>query len=257
MVGPSGMTSFAHPCFDHATLTDLLDNPPSGARKGLNWRYYTPSEGTIWNAPSSVRHMCMPKGYPQVCTGADWSDGKIAINPAQVLTDIQQRHLASVSWVIPKGQESDHPISNNGSGPSWVASVVNAVGNSPYWNNTVILIAWDDWGGFYDHVAPPIDSQYGYYEYGFRVPLLVVSAYTPAGYVSQSTHNFGSILRFIETAFGLPFIPPSTFADSRSDDLGDFFDFTKPPRPFVPVPAPIKASFFLHDLTPATDPDDD
>jgi phospholipase C len=173
------------------------------------------------------------------------------------LTDIQQGNLASVSWVIPTGAESDHAFSNDGSGPSWVASVVNAIGNSPYWNNTVILIAWDDWGGWYDHVAPPIDAKYGYYENGFRVPLLVVSAYTAAGYVSQQTHTFGSILKFIETAFSLPLIPPGTFVDSRSDALSDFFDFSQPPRTFVPISAPLDANFFLHDRRPPTDPDNE
>jgi phospholipase C len=178
-------------------------------------------------------------------------------NPAQVLTDIAQSQLASVSWVIPTGAESDHATANDGSGPSWVASIVNAIGNSPYWTNTVILIAWDDWGGWYDHVPPPIDPVYGYYENGFRVPLIVVSAYTPAGYVSQQTHTFGSILKFVEKAFGLPLIPPGTFVDSRSDDLSDFFNFTQPPRVFVPVPSPLQSEFFLHDHRRPTNPDNE
>ena len=201
--------------------------------------------------------MCVASGSPAACSGSDWSDGKIAINPAQILTDIKNKQLPSVSWVIPTGPESDHPVNTDGSGPSWVASVVNAIGNSPYWPNTVILITWDDWGGWYDHVAPPILPRYGYYEYGFRVPLLVVSAYTPPCYVSQTTHNFGSILRYIERSYTLGFIPPGTFADVGSDTLADFFNFTKPPRPFVAVPAPLPESFFLNDHRPATAPDDD
>ncbi len=251
------MKSSTHPCFEHATLTDLLDHPPAGARQGLTWRYYTPLEGSIWTAPEAIRHLCQPSGSRPICNGADWTNGKIVILPAQILTDIQLGHLASVSWVIPTGEESDHARTNDGSGPSWVSSIVNAIGASPYWTNTVILIAWDDWGGWYDHVAPPIDPQYGYFENGFRVPLLVVSAYTPAGYVSQQTHTFGSMLKFIETAFGLPLIPPGTFVDSRSDDLRDFFEFSKPPRAFVPIPAPLGAAFFLHDKRPVTDPDDE
>jgi phospholipase C len=104
-------------------------------------------------------------------------------------------------------------------------------------------------------VPPPIDAKFGYYENGFRVPLLVVSAYTPAGYVSQQTHTFGSILKFIETSLGLPLIPPGTFVDARSDDLSDFFNFTLPPRPFVTVPAPLGPDFFLHDKRPLVGPD--
>jgi hypothetical protein len=89
------------------------------------------------------------------------------------------------------------------------------------------------------------------------VPLLVVSAYTAPGYVSRRNHTFGSILRFIETAFSLPLIPPGTFVDSRSDNLSDFFDFAKPPRPFVRAPARLPGPFFEHDPRPVADPDDD
>ncbi len=255
LVGPNGMKASTYPCFEHGTLTDLLDNPPVGARQGLTWRYYTPTEGSLWSAPDAIRHMCMPAGSPLKCAGPVFHNGKVSLNPAQVLTDIAQNQLASVSWVMPTAAESDHPLLSDGSGPSWVASVVNAIGASPYWANTVILINWDDWGGFYDHVSPPIDPKYGYYENGFRVPLLVVSAYTPAGYVSQQTHTTGSILKFIETAFGLPVIPPGDFVDARSDDLMDFFNFSQPPRPFITVPAPLGPQFFLHDKRPKLGPD--
>ncbi len=255
LVGPNGMKGTARPCFEHATLTDLIDNPPAGARPGITWRYYAPSEGSLWTGPDAVRHMCQPGGTPLACRGPDWTDGKIVLNPSQVLTDIAQNNLASVSWVNPTGQESDHALGNDGTGPAWVASIVNAIGNSAYWNNTVIIITWDDWGGWYDHVAPPIDANYGYYENGFRVPLIVVSPYTPAGYVSQTTHTFGSILKFIETAFSLPLIPPGTFVDARSDDLSDFFNFSRPARRFVQVPAPHGPDFFLHDNRPKVDPD--
>ena len=156
-----------------------------------------------------------------------------------------------MSWVIPSGRASDHPAANEGEGPSWVAAIVNAVGGSQYWQNTVVFITWDDWGGFYDHVAPPI---YNSYEYGFRVPLIVVSAYAKQGYVSHVTHDFGSILRFIEKQFGMPTLG---FADERSDDLSDCFDFYQRPRPFQQIQARLDAQFFLHDGRPPTDRDDD
>lgn len=257
MIGPDNMMSRGAPCFEHGTLTDLIDNPPAGARAGITWRYYTPTQGSIWTAPNAIRHMCQPSSSANACVGPDWTNGKIVTNSAQVLTDIAQNNLASVSWVIPTSLESDHAGGNDGTGPAWVASVVNAIGNSAYWSNTVILITWDDWGGWYDHVTPPIDNQYGYYENGFRVPLLVVSPYTPAGYVSQVPHTFGSILKFIETAYGLPVIPPGTFQDARSDDLSDFFNFSMRPRPFQAVPAAPGAGFFLHDKRPVEGPDAD
>jgi phospholipase C len=168
-----------------------------------------------------------------------------------VLTDIASGQLPQVTWVIPDGRASDHPLSNDGSGPSWVASIVNAIGNSPYWSNTAIFIAWDDWGGWYDHVAPKIQNSY---EYGFRVPLIVVSPYAKRAYVSHVTHDFGSLLKFIETNFKLPSLG---FADAPADDLSDCFDFTQTASPFQLVAAPLTASHFLAETRPPLDPDDD
>src|SRR6202041_3549147 len=99
----------------------------------------------IWAAPNSIKH---------IRNGSDWQN--VIGNPAQVLKDISGNHLSAVTWVMPQVPSSDHPPENNGTGPSWVSSVVNAVGNSQYWSNTAIFITWDDWGGWYDHVAPPI-----------------------------------------------------------------------------------------------------
>jgi len=164
---------------------------------------------------------------------------------------IANGQLAQVTWVIPDGRASDHPALNDGSGPSWVASVVNAIGNSGYWANTAILITWDDWGGFYDHVAPPILNSY---EYGFRVPLIVVSPYAKKGYVSHTMHDFGSLLRFTEETFHLPSLG---YADSRADDLSDCFDFSQTPTKFQPFTAKYDASYFLSDTRPPLDPDDD
>jgi len=241
-----------YPCFEHKTLMDILD------ANRVSWRYYTPSMGSIWTGPAAIRHMCRPAGSPLRCTGPDWDKNrKLDLTSSDVLLDIDRKQLQSVSWVVPPGAYSDHARVNRGEGPSWVASIVNAVGQSEYWKDTVILVTWDDWGGWYDHVAPPIDPLYGYYEMGFRVPLLVISPYTPAGYVSNEMHSTGSILKFIETVFGLPVIPPGTYTDSRSDDLSDFFDFSAPPRAFVNISAPLGASYFTHDHRPATDPDND
>jgi len=254
IVGPGGNVSGqVRPCFEHETLTDLLE----GHKPPISWRYYTPGEDSIWSAPDAIRHMCQPSGG--TCKGANWSNGSIVLKPAQVLTDIIGVNLPSVTWVIPSGLQSDHAGANDGTGPSWVADIVDEIGESSYWTNTVILIAWDDWGGWYDHVPPPAqpDNPFNYYELGFRVPLLVVSAYTPAGYISNAQHDFGSILRFTESVFGLGLIPPGNFADSRADDLSDFFDFRAKPRDFEAIAAPVPASFFINDTRRPTAPDDD
>jgi phospholipase C len=164
-----------------------------------------------------------------------------------------------VSWVIPSGQASDHAGMTDGTGPSWVASVVNAIGNSSYWADTAIFITWDDWGGWYDHVAPPQVllncSQWGCgYVYGFRVPLIVISPYVKANFISKQAHDFGSILKFIEVTFSLPSLGN---ADVAADDFSDCFDFNQPPLQFQTIQAPLNAQYFLNDKTPPTDPDDD
>src|SRR5207245_11055567 len=155
--------------------------------------------------------------------------------------DISTHHLAQVSWVIPDGLQSDHPASTDGSGPSWVSSIVNAIGNSPYWNATAIFITWDDWGGWFDHVAPQVINSY---EYGFRVPLIVVSPYARAQYISHTTHQFGSILKFIEETFNLPSLG---YADVAADDFADCFDFNQTPLTFHIIRAPLNAEHFLND----------
>ena len=120
------------------------------------------------------------------------------------------------------------------------------------------MITWDDWGGFYDHEPPKIlPAPEGDYQYGFRVPLIVVSAYTPPGLIENNRHDFGSILRFVESNFG---IRPGAlkFADARAaDNLSTFFNLKAKPRPFVIINAPLKASFFINDKRAATNPDDD
>jgi phospholipase C len=253
LIDPSGNEGyFTYPCFEHPTLTDLLN------KKFVSWRYYAPSAGSIWTAPNAIQHMCGPNVAPpngRACVGADWTDNVVLAsprNPAPVLTDIAHGRLASVSWVIPNGLESDHATQNDGSGPSWVASILNAIGNSPYWSNTAIIITWDDWGGWYDHVPPP--KMLNSYEYGFRVPMIVASPYAKAAYISHVTHDFGSILKFVEVTFDLPSLG---YADAPADDLSDIFNFNQQPLPFHTISAPLQAEYFLHDTRPITDPDDD
>ena len=257
-IDPSGGShTRVYPCFEHQTLADLLDSPPGRPTRPISWRYYTLAAENIWTAPDAIRHLCEPAGSPARCTAAHWANGDIETWPPQILVDISKRQLSTVSWVIPTAQDSDHPAVNKGDGPSWVASIVNAIGKSAYWSDTAIFIVWDDWGGWYDHVKPPIDPVYGFYEDGFRVPLLVVSPYTPKGYVSDKQHDFGSILRFVETAFDLGRIPPGNFADARADSLEDFFDFTKPPRPFTGIRQTVPTSRFLDRSRPMAAPDTD
>jgi phospholipase C len=248
-----------YPCFEHPTLTDSLD------AANISWRYYAPSAGSIWTAPDAIEHMCQPSAPTGGdCVGPDWTgtSPKVVIGQtqsnAQILTDIQSNQLQQVSWVIPTGQDSDHALSNNGCGPSWVTSIVNAIGNSQYWSNTVIILTWDDWGGWYDHVPPAVianGSSWGSgYVYGFRVPMVVMSPYAKPAYISHVTHDFGSILKFIETNFNLPSLG---YADAPADDLSDIFNFSQTPVAFQTITPPSNTASCLADPGPATDPDDD
>ena len=264
LIDPSGSeTSNAtiYPCFDHPTLTDEMNSA------GVTWRYYAPLAGSIWTAPNAIEHMCGPNVAPPnatSCTGSDWVNNvslQTTQNMAPILTEIAAGQLKQVSWVIPNGNNSDHTgMSTTTGGPSWVASIVNAIGNSSYWSNTAIIVTWDDWGGWYDHVPPPKvitdGTSWGSgYVYGFRVPLIVISPYAKAGYISHTTHDFGSILNFMEKTFNLPSLG---FADAAtSDDLADCFDLTQTPLTFKTINAPLKADYFIHDKRPPTPPDND
>jgi phospholipase C len=257
LIDSTGENKKIYPCFEHSTVPDIL-------YPAITWRYYTPSAGSIWTAPNAIQHICQSSGPGGQCTGPDWS-ANVDLKPADVLSDIAGCQLRSITWVIPTGANSDHARANDGGGPSWVASIVNAIGNSGacddntgYWQNTAIIIAWDDWGGWYDHERPSFLGQpEGDYQYGFRVPMLFVSAYTPAGYINNNRHDFGSILRFMEHNFGIR-EGALNFADARATtDLAAFYDLTRAPRPYHTISAPKSASFFLHDKRKPTDPDDD
>ncbi len=256
LINPAGeLFRRVYPCFERATLTDLLDGI------GVSWRYYGVAPDTwpdpgpvgIWTAPNAIKHICVASNG--VCTGTEWTS-HVTFTQAAVLSDIANCNLSGVSWVIPDAFDSDHMdnVQNIG-GPSWVASIVTAIQNSPctntsdgssYWNSTAIVVLWDDWGGWFDHVAPTIEAYpQGGYQMGFRVPLIVVSAYTPAGTISNSPEDFGSVIRFIEHNFGIT-EGMLTFADRRgTGDLNEFFQFSSPPHRPKTIKAPLSAKYFL------------
>jgi len=219
--GDEGRT--AYPCLEHAALTDLVD------KAGLSWRYYeVRTQSHLWDAPGAIRHIHDSPEYAR----------DVIAPPSKFFDDLASGSLAAVTWITPTAAASDHAGINDGTGPSWVASIVNAIGKSPYWDSTAIFITWDDWGGWFDHVTPP---KYNAYELGFRVPLIVVSPYAKRGYVSHVEHEFGSILRFTEEALNLGSLG---YTDARSDDLSDCFDFHGPPQPFAAIDAPLNAEYF-------------
>ena len=234
-----GYTSEVYPCFNYQTLGDELD------AASIPWRYYT-TPGTKQGVE------LLPDPYDaieHIRFGNDWSQDTID-QPLQVVSDIQSGNLATVSWVNSPALASDHPQLNDGHGPSWIGYVVNAVGQSQYYKTTVIFVTWDDWGGWYDHVIP---GQYNFLGLGFRVPLLVVSAWAKHGYVSHVQHEFGSILKFTEELYGLPSLGQR---DQYSDDLSDCFDFSQTPPKFKPIKLLTAPSVLIKKLKNDNGPND-
>ncbi|HVN68228.1 MAG TPA: alkaline phosphatase family protein [Candidatus Binatia bacterium] len=227
-------------CFDYNTLGDELD------AAGLPWRFYTsrytiPDSG-FWSGYQAVKH---------IFDGPDWA--KDVITPQkQFLTDIAAGKLASFTWITPLCKDSDHVSCGGGYGPSWVASLVNAIGESKFWNHTVVFVQWDDWGGTYDHVRPHYK---GFDGTGFRVPLIVISPYAKENYVSHVEYETTSVLRYAEDLFGLGQLSE---ADARATSpAADCLDFTQKPRKFVPIKAPYSRDFFLHESGDERIPDEE
>jgi phospholipase C len=227
------------PCYDDATLGSELD------AKGLDWRFYAPAIGgdlgEIWSSYDSYSH---------IRYGSDWTS-KVVSPETQVLSDVQSGYLAPVTWVVPDLANSDHPGNGSASGPSWVTSIVNTIGQSPFWNSTAIIVYWDDWGGFYDHVPPPQLDVWGL---GIRVPMMVISPYAKHGYVSHVQYESTSVAKFIESVFGLPTLG---VADARANNLDDCFDFSQPPRPFTPFYQRFSTEHFLNEKPSNRPPDTD
>ena len=226
------------PCIDIPTLADEAD------AAGVSWRFYAPAvteDNGIWNTYDIIKH---------IRYGSDWTTDVISPE-TQVLTDIAGGSLANITWIVPTGADSDHGGDDSNLGPQWVASIVNAVGRSPYWNDTAIFITWDDWGGWYDHVKP---AQLDLMGLGFRVPLLVVSPFAKRGYVSHVPHEWGSIVKFTEETFGLPSLGQT---DVRADDLSDCFLFDQRIRRFEQIRSSIPPSFFVDRHDPDDPPDND
>jgi phospholipase C len=180
-----------------------------------------------------------------VRNGPEWSTN-VSMPSSNVLDDIKNNQLPAVSWVVPDQNNSDHPGDTVDHGPQWVASIVNAVGESPYWKTSAIVVVWDDWGGMYDHVAPPAlgtgssgrDDQGGL---GFRVPMIVISPYVPQGAVSHTQYEFGSIVKYIEQNWNLGTLHTT---DQRATSIGDVFNYNQPPRSFTPIPSILSGDFF-------------
>ncbi len=219
-------------------------------KNGVSWGYYV-ATGTEPDCEDASERTCTQAAFSSHTPGI-W-------NPLPLFTDVQvdgqlgnvqdvanfrraarAGTLPAVSWIAPAGEYSEHPPSSVHAGQAYTTELINDIMRGPNWNSTAIFVSWDDWGGFYDHVAPPKVDQNGY---GIRVPGLLISPYARRGYIDHQTLSHDAYLKLIEDDFlGGARLDPATDGrpDPRPDvrenastlgDLSAEFDFTQAPRP--------------------------
>jgi phospholipase C len=226
VIAADGAFTRQYPCFEVTTVADRLE------AAGVSWGYYAPQQGQrgyIWSALDAIRHIRM---------GPLWNSR--VLPHGRFAEDAAAGKLPAVSWLIPDFDVSEHPsvdafagTTMNVSacaGENWTVKQINAIMQGPDWRSTAIVLAWDDFGGFYDHVAPPGVDSLGL---GPRVPLIVISPYAKEGYISHTTYEFGSVLQFIEKRYNLKALSQR---DVEANSLLDMFDFTQSPAPPLVLP---------------------
>ena len=197
------------PCVDIQTLGDVLD------ANNITWKYYSGLYGTSgyqWNVYNNIKH---------IRYGPEWSTRTGDQN--QFDSDAMSGNLPAVSWLTPPNERTEHPPYSSCYGENWTVDKINSIMQGPDWATTAIFLTWDDFGGFYDHVAPQQIDKYGL---GPRVPLIVISPYARAGAIIHTPYEFSSVLKFIEKNFALPSLGAR---DVTANDMMDAFDFTQTP----------------------------
>jgi phospholipase C len=224
-----GQIGKSFPCFTYTTLTDVLN------KAHISWTYYAapPSDlGYIWSTLDA---------FKQVRQTSQWRDR--VRDERSFAGDARAGRLPAFSWLTPRAAESMHPPAPVCPGENWVVRAINAVMHGPDWPSTLIVLAWDDWGGYYDHVAPPAIHNGNY---GPRVPLLLISPYARPGDVTHTVYTFESVLKTAEALWGLA---PLTTLDRAAPDLLGSLSFTHKPTPPLllrqrPCPPPLTRTQF-------------
>jgi len=251
----------ASPIYAWTDLTYLLH------KHQVSWAYYV-TAGTEPDCQNPATLSCVPVRQLPRTPGIwnplpyfdtvrhDGQEGNIQ-SVAQFYTAAKHGTLPAVSWVVPSGDVSEHPPATTSAGESYVTSLINAVMRGPDWDSTAIFLTWDDWGGFYDHVVPPVVDANGY---GLRVPALVISPYAKRGYIDHQTLSFDAYAKFIEDDFlnGQRLSPktdgrPDPRPDVRENrgilgNLAHDFNFNQQPR--RPILLPVHPHTTLTDRPP-------
>lgn len=211
--GAGSQTGVERPCFSAPTVAD------EATRARVSWRYYAAPPGNIgyiWSSLDAFRQ-----------DRRSWRWSRNVLPAARFTTDVSSGKLAAITWITPPWKQSDHPPTNICAGENWTVRMVNAVMRSPFWRSSVIVLTWDDYGGFYDHVPPP---RVGPYMLGPRVPAIIISPYARRSTVDKRRYDFRSVLKLIETTFRLPHL--TTF-DRRVRSLYDALDLKR--KPLAPL----------------------
>lgn len=181
-----GVSKFRSPCFDIQTLADEAD------KARIGWRYYAPKRGSfgyIWSSFDAVKHIRF---------GPEWHTN--VVPTSSFATDVAAGKLPSLAWLIPDWPGSDHPPESICAGQNWLIGNLDVLMASPYWKSTVVVVVWDDYGGFYDHVRPPNQSLY---RLGPRVPALVISPFSRPHFIDHTQYDFSSVAKFVEQTYHL------------------------------------------------------
>jgi phospholipase C len=198
----------------------------------VGWKYYSgydPQANNIWNPLPGFETYAGGQGYNNVSANLGAT--------TDFCNDLQNGTLPQVCWITPTVENSEHPPQNIQTGMWYVTDLVNAVMQSSYWNSCAIILTWDDYGGFYDHVPPPQVDEFGY---GIRVPAIVISPYSLSGVVVHTQYDHTSLLKLVETAFGLGSL---TARDASSNTMLECFNFNQSPLSPVIITQNSKLSF--------------
>jgi phospholipase C len=245
MIDLEGRLSSMFPCFQFPSMPNLLD------AAGVAWKYYGSKSHFIHSGISAIQSIrCAPGDTPPCRDPNPYWDQHV-VDEQNIIADATAGRLPAVSWYLPR--ETEHPPMTACAGENATVSAVNAIMKGPDWNSTAVVVWWDEWGGFYDHVKPPtgigiddgVTPLNDLISYGFRVPLIVISPWVKrgplanGGYASHVFYSHASFARFIEYAFNLPTLDAADDLSNYTSDepwpgaLLDFFDFSSatPPKP--------------------------
>ncbi|MGB6714624.1 MAG: alkaline phosphatase family protein [Candidatus Cybelea sp.] len=270
---PTPLSIVASPCVEYSTILDLMASAAPTSSPDYQWQYIAKDTTSIWSAPMAVSHLYAAyssdpnpakTGQP-FAVDPDAENFVLTITRSLDPTPNPSRPIAELTFITPCLGESDHPNTaapgkhSFDDGPDWLAYVLNAIGSSLIWSNTAVIVTWDDWGGFYDNYRGPSGVAWPYHpsgnpysppppghggntsdpnEWGFRVPLIMISPYVKSnGYISSTFVSQGAILNFIETVFDLPtHALKGDDATNGSNDLTDMLNLSGTPLNWTILP---------------------